>query len=173
MQWILRDADHTEQIGAALAQGLRPGDFIGLIGDLGAGKTCLTRGLMAGLWSVRGQGTPSEAVTSPTYTLLNLYPAPTPFEEVLHADLYRLEDADDLASTGYWDAVESAELSVVEWVDRIPDAWPGPGIEITLSHRDAQRALTLSWRDLTGRRITAHPRVMDMKPLLDAVAPKP
>lgn len=147
--WTLRDEAQTHAAGLALADHLRPGDFIGLIGTLGAGKTCLTRGLMEGLWR-RDPAFNGHHVTSPTYTLLNLYPAPAPFDQVLHADLYRLEDFDDLTSTGYWDALDEVGLALVEWIDRIPEAWPEGGFRLELAHDGAQRRLGLDWEGTGG-----------------------
>ncbi len=145
--WMLSNDEATQSVGRALAKVLRPGDFVGLVGTLGAGKTCLTRGLMAALLD----GSDFEAqVTSPTYTLLNIYDAPYPIEAVLHADLYRLEDVDDLVSTGYWDALEQTGVAVVEWIDQIPEAWPGDGFVVTLEHAPEGRKLTINWQGAGG-----------------------
>ena len=143
--WILEDSAQTEAVGAAIGGALEVGDFVGLIGPLGAGKTCLTRGLMAGLSGG------AASVSSPTYTLLNHYDAPRPFEVVLHADLYRLEGLDDLASTGYWDEIEQADLTLVEWIDKVPEAWPGVGLEVTLAYtEDGKRSIALAWHGVGG-----------------------
>ncbi len=146
-RWRLRDAQQTEQIGAALCAALRPGDFIGLSGPLGAGKTCITRGILAGL-----RPEPGHDVSSPTYTLMNHYKAQAPFVRVLHADLYRLEDMDDLESTGYWDAIEEADLALVEWIDKLPAAWPREGFDLRLDYDQGQtRSLELRWRGAGGQ----------------------
>ncbi len=136
----LADAAATERAGAALAALVTPGTFIGLSGDLGAGKTTLIRGLVGALGLARG-----EEVSSPTYTLIQLYAVDAPCSPVAHIDLYRLEDADDLESTGYWDVVEEAGLLLVEWIERIPAAWPGPQAwSLRLDyHPDGGRLLTL------------------------------
>lgn len=124
----------TRRLGATIAEVLGRGDFVGLVGNLGAGKTTLVRGLVESL-------NPDIRVSSPTYTLVNLYetrPA------VVHVDLYRLEGAGDLETTGYWDYVSNPDgLVLVEWLDRVPDAWPGEGIVLEFEHRDDAREVTV------------------------------
>ncbi len=116
--WTLPDVAATERLGHALGAWLEPGDFLGLIGTLGAGKTSLTRGLASG-FQVEG------AVSSPTYALVNLHHGKKR-RRLVHIDLYRLERFDDLEGIGYWDYVEDPEALVcVEWLNRIPEAWPG------------------------------------------------
>lgn len=136
---VLDTESDTERLGAALAGIIQPGDFLGLEGDLGAGKTCLTRGLLGGLM-------PAVRVTSPTYTLLNEYPGPPEIPVIIHADLYRLHDEDDLESTGYWDAVADADLLIVEWIDHVPAAWPDAGWSVRLEHLGEKRRAHVSWR---------------------------
>lgn len=135
---LLRDESATERVGQLLATVVRPRDFIGLQGELGAGKTCVTRGIVRAL-------APDVRVTSPTYTLLNEYEGPEPYVLIVHADLYRLSDEDDLESTGYWDAIADADLLVVEWIDRVPMARPDAGWHIRLDHADGGRRVTVNW----------------------------
>lgn len=152
-RWTLSDAEQTQRAGRLIAHALAPGDVVGLIGDLGAGKTCLVRGLMGGLYERHGEPRErgEEQVSSPTYTLMNIYDAPRRFDPVVHVDLYRLEDDDDLESTGYWDTVEGAGLLLVEWIDMLPGAWPGgDGLTIRLGHTDEGRELHLSWSGGSG-----------------------
>ncbi|MBA2663466.1 MAG: tRNA (adenosine(37)-N6)-threonylcarbamoyltransferase complex ATPase subunit type 1 TsaE [Bradymonadaceae bacterium] len=116
--------EQTQALGHALGLSLKVGDFLGLVGGLGAGKTTLVQGLVGAL------DEKAEA-TSPSYALVNLYELEPP---VLHMDLYRLEGVDDLESTGYWDYVDAGDrIMCVEWLDRIPQAWPGAGLLIELS----------------------------------------
>ena len=120
----------TRELGAALARALGSGGFLGLVGDLGAGKTTL----MQGLAGARG----ARVTSSPTYTLVNVYEE----ADVVHMDLYRLESQEDLESIGYWDYVEDEGVVIaVEWVDQVPQAWPGSGIIVQLVHeKDARTA---------------------------------
>jgi tRNA threonylcarbamoyladenosine biosynthesis protein TsaE len=94
-------------LGRALASALRAGDLVLLTGDLGAGKTTLTRGIGAGL-GVRG------AVTSPTFVIARVHPAPGDRPPLVHVDAYRLgslEEVDDLDL----DAAQEDSVTVVEW----------------------------------------------------------
>lgn len=128
----LPDVDATRDLGALAAAALVSGGFLGLIGELGAGKTTLVQGLVGALG-----GTAS----SPTYTLLNEYEL-TP--RVYHFDLYRLEDVDDLESVAYWDYVtDPRAISIVEWLDRVPEAWPNGGSVLELQHEAGTRRATL------------------------------
>lgn len=101
----------TEAIGGLLAGEARPGQVIGLCGALGAGKTVLVRGVL------RGLGGRPEAVHSPTFTLLNVYPGRLP---VHHFDLYRLGSEDELDGIGFYEFARSGGVSLVEWADRFP-----------------------------------------------------
>ncbi len=136
---FLPDQAATERLGELLATVLTRGDFVGLEGELGAGKTCVTRGILRALTGGTAR------VTSPTYTLLNEYDGPDHMPVVVHADLYRLHDEDDLESTGYWDAVADADLLIVEWIDQVTAAWPETGWRIQLQHVEAGRSVTVSW----------------------------
>jgi tRNA A37 threonylcarbamoyladenosine biosynthesis protein TsaE len=75
---------------------------------------------------------------------MNIYKTPPPFAHVLHADLYRLRDEDDLESTGYWDAVDEADLVIVEWIDQVPAARPTSGWLVHLAHTAAGRSLKIT-----------------------------
>lgn len=100
-----------ERLGAVAEKGL----VLALVGDLGAGKTTFTRGV------VRGAGAPDAPVVSPTFVLGRLYEGRVP---VRHYDLYRLPEPADLEALGYFDYVDSC-VSIVEWADRSrPDAFP-------------------------------------------------
>jgi tRNA threonylcarbamoyladenosine biosynthesis protein TsaE len=90
-----------------LGQVLDTGDFVGLAGELGAGKTALVRGIC------QGAGVNPEDVTSPTFTIVQTYPGRVP---VNHADLYRITNADELYATGFFDLTG---VALVEWVDKL------------------------------------------------------
>ena len=112
-------ADETRGIGRRLGALLAAGDVIALIGDLGAGKTQLTKGIAEGLGS-------QAMVTSPTFVLMNSYDARVP---VRHYDLYRL-DAVDLESLAYYD-LRGASVSVIEWGEKAGDGL-GDRLEVRL-----------------------------------------
>ena len=124
----------TEAAGRQLAESLRAGDVVLLYGDLGAGKTALTRGIAQGL------GIDPADVSSPTFTLVQEYHGRLP---LYHVDLYRLEEreVDDL---GLEELVLGDGVVVIEWAER----WrgrPDDVIEVRLEHvDDERRRLTLS-----------------------------
>lgn len=104
-------------LGARLAAALRPGDVIGLSGDLGAGKTTLARAILAGL------GLAGEA-PSPTFAIVQPYDVPDVRVPVAHADLYRLDDPDDCREIGLEDYATDSVL-LIEWPERLPaGGWP-------------------------------------------------
>ncbi len=130
----LERPEATVELGRRLAERLRGGEFVGLVGQLGAGKTTLVRGMVEAL------GGESRA-TSPSYTLANVYETSPP---LYHVDLYRLETIDDLESIGYWDYASSENgVLVVEWLDRIEEAWPGAGIVIYLRYVSEGRSAAI------------------------------
>ncbi|MCY1079197.1 tRNA (adenosine(37)-N6)-threonylcarbamoyltransferase complex ATPase subunit type 1 TsaE [Archangium lansingense] len=118
--------EETHRLGLRLGQLLQPGDFVGLVGDLGAGKTHLVRGV------AEGAGVSRSEVASPTFAIVYPYRGRLP---LYHADLYRLADYDELYATGFLDLVGGDGAVLVEWLDRIPEAAPREFLRITL--RDA------------------------------------
>jgi len=110
----LADPEATHAAGTALAGCLEPGDVVLLTGELGAGKTALTKGVAEGLGVVG-------PVTSPTFNILLVYPGRLTLN---HIDLYRLERSEELVDIDYWGTLEADGVSVVEWGDRFPDAMP-------------------------------------------------
>ncbi|MEO1028341.1 MAG: tRNA (adenosine(37)-N6)-threonylcarbamoyltransferase complex ATPase subunit type 1 TsaE [Pseudomonadota bacterium] len=118
----LETADRTESLGAAIAKHIEPGDVIALHGDLGAGKTTFSRGLISALFD-----TPTE-VPSPTYNLVQLYE--TPDFDLWHFDLYRLESPEDLIELG-WEETQHG-VALIEWPDRAGDQLPQYRLDVRL-----------------------------------------
>lgn len=115
--------DATRAIAARLGGRLAAGDVVGLIGELGAGKTVFVQGL--------AQGMGIEAnVTSPTFILMRQHPGNPP---LCHADAYRLNSPAELEDLGLEDVLATSVLAI-EWADRVLDALPEERIEVTLSH---------------------------------------
>ena len=113
----LPDAAATEAVGRALAPLLRAGDVVALSGDLGAGKTSLARGVLAGL------GLAGEA-PSPTFAIVQPYATPEVTLPLAHVDLYRIEDATEIEELARVDARLDGAL-LVEWPERMRGRlWP-------------------------------------------------
>jgi len=104
------------EFGAALGKVLAPGDFIGLVGDLGSGKTQFVRGV------ARGARVRESEVASPSFAIIYPYSGRIP---LYHADFFRLSNFEELYATGFTDLVGGDGAVLVEWLDRIPSAAPG------------------------------------------------
>jgi tRNA threonylcarbamoyladenosine biosynthesis protein TsaE len=113
-----------QALGEQLGRVLQTGDVVGLIGPLGAGKTTFAQGI------ARGLDVPAERhVASPTFALVNQHPGRVPF---VHADLYRINDASEIAELGFSDVYEHA-AAAIEWLDRFPDVAPADRLEIVIA----------------------------------------
>ena len=128
------EVGETEHAGSLLAACLRPGDVVALAGDLGAGKTHLVQGVARGL-GVEG------TVTSPTFNILLVHPAPLP---LYHFDLYRLESEEQLDDIGFFEVLEDDGASFIEWGDRFPGALPADHLLVVIERSgEAGRVFTL------------------------------
>lgn len=116
----------TGCLGVALADVLRPGDVVALHGDLGTGKTALSRAYIRA-----AVGDPAEEVPSPTFTLVQVYE--TPGWAIWHYDLYRLDAPEDAYELDIEDAFEEG-IALIEWPDRLGSLLPRRAIHITLFH---------------------------------------
>ena len=120
---VTRSPGQTRAVGAAIAGLVDPGDVVLLVGELGSGKTVLTKGLVTAL----GGG---EATTSPTFVLCHLYPTTPP---VAHVDCYRLAPSDDLADLALDEALEDGSVVVVEWGEHARGLLGAEALECLLS----------------------------------------
>ncbi len=144
----LLGADATAALGRRVAAQLRPGDFVGLRGELGAGKTTLVRALAESL------GVASDEIASPTFSIFHPYAA-RPFR-LWHADLYRLSSRQELDETGFPELCGGPDVVLVEWLDRVPDAAPAEHLVIELLHVDrAARHARLIGHGARGRALAA------------------
>jgi tRNA threonylcarbamoyladenosine biosynthesis protein TsaE len=139
----LPDEAATLALGARLAGALRPGLAIWLVGDLGAGKTTLTRGL------VRGLGYAGR-VKSPTYTLVEIYPFSS--FNLYHFDLYRFADPEEWQDAGFREYFNPESICLVEWPEKGGALLPPPDLEIRLEIDGDGRLARLRGRTEEGWR---------------------
>lgn len=119
--------DETRALAAALAPLLDEGDLLVLAGDLGAGKTCFTQGLGAGLGI-------DERITSPTFTLANRYEGRLVLN---HLDAYRIDSLAETLDLGLTELLEDG-VTVIEWGDRIDEALPADHLLVALRYPDLE-----------------------------------
>ena len=122
-QFTSESVQQTTAIGRALGELLEPGDVIALIGQLGAGKTCFTRGV------AEGMGANPDVVTSPTFVLINEYQG---FIPLYHFDAYRLHNADDMYALGCEEYFSGNGACLVEWADRVEECLPEEHLRIVI-----------------------------------------
>jgi tRNA threonylcarbamoyladenosine biosynthesis protein TsaE len=140
---VTRTPEETEAVGERLAATLSRADVVYLVGDLGAGKTTLARGL------ARGLGAQTREVASPTFALLNEYAAADAGQKIVlrHLDLYRLQDdPKDLAVLGLPDAVADAPVCV-EWPGEAIRRLLPPTVEITIDPAGGARRIRVRRSD--------------------------
>ncbi len=118
-----RSEEETIALGREIALTLSPGAVL-LIGNLGAGKTTLAKGIVGGL-----NATPPDEVSSPTFTLIHQYGDAAP---VFHIDLYRLDDQREVENLGLDDLFNSGSVVLLEWAERFPALLPRQRTEIRL-----------------------------------------
>lgn len=118
----------TRAIAAALAELARPGDVIVLAGEMGAGKTAFAQGFGRALGV-------TDAITSPTFTLVHSYPIPGGKHTLHHADLYRLDSTGDVADLALHELAEFGGIVLVEWGDVVSAAF-GDHLEVRLERDD-------------------------------------
>jgi tRNA threonylcarbamoyladenosine biosynthesis protein TsaE len=132
---ITHSAEETTQWGREFAKRLRAPVLVLLTGDLGSGKTTLTKGIVAGLGAAA-----EDEVTSPTFTLVHVY-GTGHAGKVYHADLYRIESFHDFETLGLEDVFAEPAVVILEWSERFPLPSPWPQLRVKLEHLggDARR----------------------------------
>ncbi|HDG97463.1 MAG: tRNA (adenosine(37)-N6)-threonylcarbamoyltransferase complex ATPase subunit type 1 TsaE [Deltaproteobacteria bacterium] len=121
-------AQQTIELGRRIGLRLQEGDVLGLIGELGTGKTWLTKGIALGLGVESDQ-----VVTSPSFTLVNMYEGRIP---IYHLDVYRLSDASEFASAGLDEYFFMGGVALLEWADRWPELLPSNHLKVIISFMD-------------------------------------
>ena len=127
LDFISHSEAQTRRLGARLGELLQAGDVICLVGELGAGKTCLAKGIGQGL-GIEGP------ITSPSFTLINEFRQEQARLSFYHIDLYRIGEAKETRTLGLEEYFYREGVCVVEWADRAPQALPGEHLRIELRH---------------------------------------
>lgn len=122
---ILKSEEDTASLGLMLAEAAEPGDIIALIGDLGTGKTALTKYIAKGLGI-------TEEISSPTFTIVKEYKSGR--LPLYHFDVYRLGCGDELMDIGAEDMLEGDGLCVIEWADIVSDVLPADALVVRLEY---------------------------------------
>ena len=131
MEILLKGLEETKRFGIKLGSLLKPRDVVCLIGDLGAGKTTLTKSIGLGLGV-------DDYITSPTFVLINEYTGRIP---VYHFDVYRLENVEELYDLGFDEYFYGKGVSIIEWADKIEKLLPEERIVL-----DIKRGIDLDER---------------------------
>lgn len=139
---ILADESATLALARGIAAQLQPGMVIYLHGDLGAGKTTLVRGILRAL-GYAGR------VKSPTYTLVEPYHAAG--LDLLHFDLYRLDDPQEWDTAGFRDEFDGCKVFLIEWPEKAGELLPRADVEIRLVILDSGRAAVMQASTILGK----------------------
>ena len=133
-EFISHSQLETEEVGRKLAEKLPGGSVVAMYGDLGAGKTAFVRGM------ARGMGLDCR-VSSPAFTIVNEYLGQ---RELIHFDMYRLSDADELFDIGWEDYLNRGAVCAVEWSEKVQDAFFGDEITVRIEKlSDTERKITI------------------------------
>ena len=131
-------AEETYELGRTIARQLPRRAVVLLIGNLGAGKTTLTQGIVSGLGAAS-----REEVSSPTFTLIHEYS-----DRVYHVDLYRLDTEAEVATLGLDDLFDREAVVLIEWGERFPRLMPSERIEIRLEHLEDEASRRIEIKTL-------------------------
>ena len=125
----IRNEKDTEKLGEKIGRTVKPGTVIALIGDLGTGKTTLTKSI------ARGLGV-TETVTSPTFNIIREYRSGR--LPLYHFDVYRIGDPDEMFELGYEEYFYGEGVCVVEWADIIEELLPEDAVVISIDRGEAE-----------------------------------
>lgn len=134
MEIILNNLEETQKFGEKLGSILKEGDILCLNGDLGAGKTTLTKSIGSGLGV-------DEYITSPTFALINEYRGRLP---VYHIDVYRLENVEEIDDLGFDEYIYGSGVTIIEWAERIRSFLPKDRIILDIRRGDDENSRRVS-----------------------------
>ena len=138
MEIITRSPEETFAIGRKIGKNAAPGLIIAFYGDLGAGKTAMTKGIAAGLGV-------TDLVVSPTFTILYSYEnGRLPLH---HLDVYRIDDPEEMEEIGLDDCFDGQGVTVIEWAENIEELLPEETVRITMTRGDGENIRQISLAD--------------------------
>lgn len=147
---VSRSPAETDRLGRRIGRALQGGETLALYGELGTGKTALVRGMAEGL------GASPQTVSSPTFVLIHEYHGRL---RLAHADLYRLDSAEDLRHTGLSEYDDGRTVTAIEWAEKAGAELPADRLEIHLHHRSpTAREIVFIPRGARARRLLVRVR---------------
>ena len=135
-KYITKSYTETYELAKKFVKTLKENDIVTLYGDLGAGKTCFTNGMLYGLGFLEGG-------SSPTFTIVNQYPS-TP--KVNHFDLYRISDEDELYDIGFTEYLIDGSINIIEWPEKafsLLDNFNLIKVTVSFTENDDERIITI------------------------------
>ncbi len=141
-RFVTHAPQETVALGKSFAASLKPGDVVALSGNLGSGKTLFVKGVCEGL-GAHGH------VSSPTFTLINEYPAP--FGLVAHVDLYRISTRAELSELGLDEHFNDRTVTLIEWAESIFDLLPAVHYRVKIEAGGVERDREISIRSVGGK----------------------
>lgn len=139
MQFLVKNVEETTELGFSIGRLLNSGDIVCLTGDLGTGKTHITKGIAKGLGI-------DDHITSPTFTIVNEYDSGR--LKLYHFDVYRVSDPDEIYAIGFDDYIFSNGVSIIEWANYIEEILPSDYLHILiekdLSNGEDYRKITIT-----------------------------
>lgn len=136
MEIFLQDVEATLEFGKLIGSVLKDGDVVCLTGDLGAGKTSLSKGICL------EQGVDSNEVTSPTFAIMNVYEGT--INQIRHFDLYRINRAVELYDIGFDEYVGGEGITLIEWAELFPEELPNEYLTVTITRSGEGRNAVLT-----------------------------
>ncbi len=139
-QFVSKKEADTRALGQRIGASLHGGRVVALFGPMGMGKTVFVTGV------ARGMGL-SDAVSSPTFAIVNVYGAN---DELCHFDMYRVHTWEDLASTGFFEYMDAGSVLCVEWSENIENALPEDAVRVTIAPgaEENERIITIEGIEL-------------------------
>mgnify|MGYP003303381653 FL=1 len=155
IELIASSLSDTHQTAESVAEIVKSGDLILLVGDLGAGKTAFTQGFGASLGV-------KEAITSPTFTLARTYQGTL---EIHHLDVYRIDQIEEVRDLALPELFEGNSVTLIDWGDQIISALPKDHLEISFEYGEADNERLIT---ITANGSSWNSRMFALKEILEA-----